>query len=217
MFWSKEKPLQFYKKYIMVFYGLLLSLFIGTIILYGNGFSFTEVCISNLGNPGYNPKGWKLFTTMFISSGLYLIPFHIYLFKRLRNYFPIWDRVWIFLLFLGDLGIILVGIFNETLGLIHIIAALLAFGGLGVALFLSIIFFSINVYKNRAWPSKIPFLILMSVLGGILLFLIHELINHGFDIPKDLNPAEWAVFSLILIWQIGILFLIEKKEEINDR
>jgi hypothetical protein len=62
-------------KYFAIILAICLSLIIISASFYHIPFNFYDVCISNLGNPGYNPKGWWLFTLACVSAGIFLIPY----------------------------------------------------------------------------------------------------------------------------------------------
>lgn len=68
------------------------------------------------------------------------------------------------LLILGSFGMFMVGIVNETMYELHVIFAAIAFGGIGLALFLSIIILIVRVIKREEWPNLKKFFVLFVIL-----------------------------------------------------
>jgi uncharacterized protein DUF998 len=195
-----QKQMNLYILGVTLIFGLLLV--VGG-SLYYKSFNFRDVCISNLGNPGHNPDGWWLFTIAMIFSAIGLIPVYQAIFKKLEMGKNIFGKIWMSLLYLASFGMVGVGIFNETMGIIHYYFAGFTFGGFGIAALSSVGIYSYRIKINKTWPSLKGFCILFSIMLILIIIILSEVITYGIDVPSDLNFTEWIAFFLIFTWLYG--------------
>ena len=185
---------------------LLSALFLST-ITYKIPFNFRDVCISNIGNPNHNPQSYLIFTFVCIFAGILLSGHQMYIYKNLKHISKIPAKIGLFLSLLGDVGLILVGIVNETYFPEHFILAGFAFGGMGLAIFVSVFMLMWDIYKRRD-KDLIPIfstsMIFLAVCSSIIL---REFSIYGVNVASDLFFTEWIAFFLVMGWQI-ILYLL---------
>lgn len=191
---------------------LFLSIFfIGIcILLYDGPFTFRDVCISNLGNPLYNPRGWWVFSLGMCLLAVLIIPHVVYLYKRVDFGVELLRKAWFLLVMVGVFGMFMVGIVNETNYGLHIAFAAFAFGGYGLAMILSILVMIIRVIRGKKWPDARSFSVLLVLLLGFLMVIVSEILKYGINNPADLNFTEWMAFFLILTWIYGLTFVGEE-------
>jgi hypothetical protein len=187
--------------------------------LYNLPFSLRTVAISNLGNPTLNPRGWWVFTISFVFTGLALLPHIKYLYSRFQSKpieIPILKYIWLIFMLFSCIGMVGVGILNETLGAIHYVVAIFGFGGMGLNMLYTIALLVYSTIRHRNW---FPVKRWMIFYGGIFMamgVLIREFSIYGIANPADLNFSEWWALFLLVGWFIGIYFLLEKDARSDD-
>ena len=199
-----HQKMAWYVVYVIAIYGTFLVL---SGLLYSVQFTFVTVCVSNLGNPTLNPRGWWLFTVAMVFGAVALIPYFNYIIREMdvkhhRILYP-----WALLFYLGSIGMAGVGLFNETMGPIHYVFAIFAFGGLILDMLFSIIIMIYRIVKHYPWPNLKSFIITYSsvlFIGGLA---IREILIFGVDNPSELFLAEWYAFFFVLAWMFALLIL----------
>jgi hypothetical membrane protein len=207
---QKKNGLFFYYLIILIIATILIII---TANLFERPFTFHDVCISNLGNPtsNYNPKAFWLFSITCIFGSIALIPIYKQIYIILLPEQPQVSRIWLFLLIIATIGLSGVGIFNEHMGPIHYVFAILAFGGYGLAILL---FGGMMIHRTMIkapWSSVRSWVILYLILILLMVFMISEVIRLGIDNPADLNFVEWVAFFTVAIWFGGLTLLKESK------
>jgi hypothetical protein len=196
---------------LMIFLGI-----IGLLTqLYDTPFTFRLVCISNLGNPNYNIMGWWLFTLDFIFGAIILLPHCLYVYRHFQTPNKIFGGIWLLLSLMGVFGLVMVGIFNETINPAHIIFALFSFGGIGLGLFVSLIIMGWKIYAHEPWPTKGQYFGFILVIIGFLAVILNELRKYGIDVPSDLNFTEWVAFILLMVYLIGLYLVIPNENKLK--
>jgi hypothetical protein len=194
-FWAGD----FTKPELMIYLFCVSSFFLGSLIILMAvaGGTFWSTAISNLGNPTIVPNSWWILTIVFEVFAISLIP----IMRALPRVIPTTNKWLLFILQglvgISVIGLISLGFFNETLGNVHIILAVLAFGGMGLALFTSlpILIYVSAIHSPRIHSNR--FLILLIVLFSFLCIILNEIRIYGIDTPSDLNFTEWmGTFTL---------------------
>jgi len=197
-------------------YIVLLGTFGISAFLYEKTFTFRNACVSNVGNPIYNPRGWWIFTLVYIFSGIFFVGHHLYIYKRLDIDSLFLKNSWLFLSIIGDIGIVFTGIFNETLGFSHILFAVMAFGGLGLAIIEVVLLISYWIIAKKKYPSPRASVLLLCFFTLMTAIIVRELVTYGIKVPYELNFAEWIAFFLVLGWQLLLLLVISPKFPKNN-
>ncbi len=195
-------------------YGVLLliivistiGLFFTIAALYSIPITFRTHAISNLGNPkpNYNPRGWWLFTLLFVAMAIFILPYVVYIAHGIP--FP---RLWLGLMGLSCAGLALVGIFNESLGAIHYVGAVMAFSGAGIGAIVYLPIFIRVIVRKSGNIHPIPFSLLYCYVLVFLAIIIREVVTYGISKPSDLNFTEWMALFLLLGWIFGLYFVVE--------
>jgi Protein of unknown function (DUF998) len=217
----------------LIFWGCMLISY----LLYPgeDNFSIMTHSISFLGDWIDNPMpGWLFFTIAMIVGGIVFMPVGMYMYRRFKVCNNILGRFTNFLYILGCFGIILVGIFADVgsvdlYGLrvsdYHNVAAVLGFGGLGLAIieysYLNIrdkskLLKGKNLMKSRnLFVPHIPLII--GLIGMIVSQGLRLLWGYDdFPGPGFLSFTFWEWMLLIGIWLYHFLiipYLPEKPTE----
>jgi hypothetical protein len=174
-------------------------------------FTLSNTCISNLGNPNLNPRGWFIFSITLIIVSILLIPHVLYLNHHYHSDAPKFTTAIVVFISFSIIGLIGVAIFDENNFTYHYIFATFAFGGMGLGLFLSFFYFAYRLYQKQQWPKPTSFIIFFGIILTVCIFLISQLLQFGFADPRDLNFAEWITFFMLLFWLIGITYFPSKR------
>ncbi|MHA1684693.1 MAG: DUF998 domain-containing protein [Promethearchaeota archaeon] len=208
----EEKEHGFYLIFLGIPSALLL---IATISMY-DGFSFMDVWVSALGNPDLNPRAWWLFSILLVTVGTLLFPHFMSIFNHLHRIVPRLAIVMMMFLVTSQIGMVGVGLFNETMGVIHDIVAIMAFGGMAVVILMAAGMFSIIIYKKGLKDAALirSFVVVYACVFTFVSIMAREFVIHGF-VRQDLDFAEWMAFFAIFTWIFGVYFLIYKVERKN--
>lgn len=207
----------------------ILALFLGSIFLsilfYPRNFSFLSTQVSSLG--GFRPEspGYYLFTFGLIFTGILLIPHGLFLYQCLKDDLGILGYISVVLLFFASIGISLVGIFPTDLSYAaHLIAAIMAFGGIGLGM-LFMLFPLIKMARNRMdWPSykliiilSLPLLITMVITGIIVGIPVGMQLLNGLEIdePEIWALCEWFLVFTSVFWFFGLILTCDS--ELNNK
>jgi hypothetical membrane protein len=206
------------RKHYALYFIWVLSIAFGLLLisanLYSSPFSWRTVAISNLGNPNLNPRGWWIFTLDFVFAGIALLP----IFKYLSSIFqtrsfntPRIGSFWQMLMLFSSIGLIGVGIFNETLGPIHYIFAIFGFGGMGLNIVYTFALLGYDIFHQRKWFRVTPWVILYFFTFLGISVILREFAIYGISNPADLNFSEWWGLVILIGWFIGAYFLFENE------
>jgi hypothetical protein len=153
--------------------------------------------ISRQGNLGMNPVGGWFFIISTGIVGLFLISYFSFAYRRLGKNPGILNKIFRLFGSLGGFGLFLVGVNPEGSGgiidTLHNIGNTMAFGGLGVAAFLSIVILMLKMLHKEPWPTFTQMgIIFLSVFHFALMFLF---ISNG-------EVMQWTGFYTMLIWNL---------------
>jgi len=117
----------------------------------------------------------------------------------------------LFFMLIGSMGMVGVGIFNETLGAIHYVFAGFAFGGYGIATFLCFFILSRKqiLQKKKDILSWFGIIVLYGIIFLFIILMCREFAIFGTDNPVELYLAEWYAFFAILSWIFGVFFILK--------
>jgi hypothetical protein len=202
------------KDFLKVFMPILLFQIIMWLIarlLYPEegGFLLNYHQISRQGNPTMNPNGYLYFIigTLVICFGL-IFAFN-FMFQRLYVEIKIFSSLFLILGWIGAIGLAMVAVFPEGTGSfngdVHNIGSILAFGGLGLAAFLSYVIMFIRILKKYAWPSWSQLLLLFVIPLSILL-------QMPFSLPWSV--FQWSGYNSVFTSLLGLLLIVP--DEINN-
>jgi hypothetical protein len=207
LFLYGESPRRAYLQLLLTGIAVLLSLVGALALLYDTPFTFRAVCISNLGNPNYNSRAWWLFSVVCVLGALVLFPCCMYLYHHFTTPNIYLARLWVVFVMTGVAGLAAVGVVNETIHPAHLVLAFFAFGGFGLALFLSLGILAWKVWAHEAWPTSGQFVALLATIGAFIGVILRELQIYGIANPADLNFTEWVAFALIMTWLVLLLLI----------
>jgi hypothetical protein len=193
------------KRQFALYFFTLLTIFLSLLLLaqsfFPGGFSIYEEYISAQGDPVDNPQGCWFFIFGAGFTGIFLIPFYLYLYRRLSPTTLLISKAFRLLGIIGSIGLSIVGFFPRggAVDLIHDIGADLAFNGSGLAAFCSLIILFRKLMLKEKWPKIWQFLLLYGTIFGI-----------GLLIPFQNNSelTQWTGFFILLFWMIGLFLVI---------
>jgi hypothetical protein len=189
-------------------FGLLLII---CATFYNTPFNFRDVCISNLGNPTLNGRAWWLFSVDFIFGSFIMWVHSSYIYHHLPNSPKYFNKIWLFLMRVTCFGMVAISIVNETNFTYHYFLAFFAFGGIGLATFFSILHLIIRFIQTRSWKLGSLFNLFILLFIVCLIIIVKEVLTYGIVIPSDLNFTEWIAFFGLLIWIVGLFFILPEK------
>lgn len=184
-------------------------------------FSMFEVQISQLGGE-FNTQGYLVFATGFIITGILMLPHCLYFYGKIQPDLKLLSQICTLLLIIASLGIVGVGVFREDwLYYLHIVAAVMAFGGIALTALLLIPVMikkykikTANANNRNSWNFKIIIGIYAIIIGVI----IFGIFSSGIPILKEILAGtyvehtfpplwpitEWMVFFAAIIFLYGI-------------
>jgi hypothetical protein len=201
------------------------------ILKFGNGFSFSRICISNLGNKKISPNSQLYYRLALVPSGILMVPHTILVFLNLNGEGFLYPIAFIILNLIGCFGWTGVGVSLESLDgnkrkqSIHELLATLYFAGFGVNAIL-FFFWNISLMIRRIDLIPLPLFLIWFIpiiIGLILiireLFFRGKLLKHR-DIMGDkekfkhqflpyLNHIEYYSFFMMVIWNAGLIILLD--------
>jgi len=148
--------------------------------------------------------------------GIFLIPHTLYVFHSLKSDLGLYGKISFFFLMIACIGIPFVGIISTDLSYtVHIIAAAMAFGGIGLGMIFLFSPLKKRIQRGAEWPTWnilfilfIP-LIIISLLTIIIIGIpaMHGLIKgEGLNAPEIWAFFEWLLVFSMLYWFAGIVF-----------
>jgi hypothetical protein len=172
----------------------------------------------------HNPIGLWIFKFGFIISGLWFIPNAMNIVHRLAEFSRILGSITGFLFVLSGIGMIIVALSPVRVSYpMHILGAILGFGGLILGIFLCFILLFVKLKREFDIRSLLisllfygPFFVV--VVLGIINAGIPELqslaagVPFGDFVPEGWEYYEWGAFIFGLITVIGTHFLYLPKK-----
>jgi len=190
-----KRALLIYVVFISVFFlgGLLILMSI-------QNWSLRNASISFLGDPNLVPDIWWIFSLLMIMLAIFFVPI-IRLIPRIipfpHKFFQIGTQI---VMSISAVGLIGVGIINQTVYELHIFVAVFAFGGMGLALLLSLPLSIYSIIKKTQRIDPRKFIILLIIIGIFFGIMINELLVYGIDNPQDLNFLEWTATFMLFVY-----------------
>jgi hypothetical protein len=170
----------------------------------------TSYAISRQGNIVQNPVGSWFFIISTGLTGIFLIFYFLYLYRRLLPSVKLLCRLFLLCGIIGGIGLTFVGIFPEQsdLQFMHNIGSTMAFSGLGVGGGLSALIMFIRILQKRPWPT-------LWQLGGVvalcLQFMAMMLFIEGWSV------FQWTGFYTIYVWCVGMFLISPEIPEVPAR
>jgi hypothetical protein len=198
--WHGDMNYPFFIRFVII----VLTFFVGMllILLAVIDGSFRMNAISNLGDPTILPNWWWILTVLYGIMAILLVPYIRVMYRVLYSPVKCFKILWALLMSMSIFGLTATGIFNETMGLVHIISAVFAFGGLGFGFLLSLVFLLFNVITHHESIVASRVLILFLVMGICIAVGLNEIITYGVSDPMKLNFLEWIALFTLVIWLI---------------
>jgi hypothetical protein len=143
-----------------------------------------------------------------------IVPHYLFIY---RNIYPVTkgltNGMLVFVL-VSAVGMVGVGIVNETTWIPHAILAGFIFGGVGLAMGLSLPIFIRKIQLGHAWPRPWTVVALMAVIFTFLGLMAGEFISFDQGVVSNLNLAEWYAIFAIFTWIFGVYFLMGVKQQV---
>lgn len=202
-------------RFALFFLPILLLQIIGWAIaraLLPAGYLLDINAISRQGNLVQNPIGAWFFIISTAITGFLLIFYFIYLYRRLLPTMKFLCRLFVFFGIIGGLGLSLVGMFPEQGGdvvqTVHNIGNIMAFGGLGIAAFFSLVIMFRRLIKKQPWPNFWQF-------GVVFALCLHYVLVLPFT--QTHSVTQWNGFSIIFVYVCGMFLISPDVPEISAR
>ena len=182
--------------------------------LFPGNYTPYEHHISDQGGILNNPEGHRIFNLGVILTGILLIPYFLWLHRRLLPTTPPLSRLATLFSIIGCIGFCFVGIFPQDIKKTHDFAADIAFGGLGLGIFFTMFILARKTHLKGPWPNKFGFLAIYSLIfliGGLAIYFQNYWDPGSIPVldPRLSNdePWQWTFFTLILCW-IWVIYLV---------
>jgi uncharacterized membrane protein YiaA len=195
--------------YFAIVGGNFVAWLIVSLLLYMSlaPYSMLTNAISNLGNPTLNPRGWLFFSVAMVSTGVLAIPHVLWIDKTIGKLSRPHARVQATFMAIAAIGMVGVGLFNETILYPHYFFAALAFGGLGADMFLTTVTMAIQIVLKMQWPRLADYVVFMAILYSVGAWMIYKIAtNHGGE--RGLDIVEWVLFLCLFGWLVGYIVVI---------
>lgn len=187
--------------YFFSFLIFLITMWLLAQSLYIGGYSIFKDYISGQGDPNNNPNGYLFFMFGTGLTGISLIPFYIYLFRRFIPTLKFISQVFVLSGIISSIGLTMVGFFprNTAVDLLHDIGADMAFNGAGLCAVCTMFILIRKMVLKTEWPKLYQFLILYGLVFGV-----------GAWIPFQSNSylTQWTGFFILMIWMIGLFIIV---------
>ncbi|MBD3228121.1 MAG: hypothetical protein GF329_08025 [Candidatus Lokiarchaeota archaeon] len=197
----------FYSFILPVSFSIFFGFLITARVLFPGFYSILFNAISDLGNPYLNPfPGWFFFSLAFWSLALLYPPLFLYLHRKLMKIHTIEAKIGTVGNYISIIGMILLGIFpniSETI-IMHTIAAMLSFGGLGIA----IIFYWLGVVHDSIQKALHYHHLGILMILTIITFLLTAISFFGVvQIGTEIFSAQFLWLFEFPFWE-WTLFII---------
>ncbi len=212
-----------YVKSISVVLSILLGGIFSAALLYELPFSFLTVQISQLADLQNNPIGGLIFAICFIAAGIIILPHAIYLYRVMQPDVKIASVVSAAFIAGSGIGIIIVGLFPSDVNYtMHIVGAILAFGGIALGALFSLFPNIKKLLRKADWPKPwqvvvtygqlVAAILVTLFLVGIPLFA--EISAGTFDSnypPLWWAACEWMLLFSAVAWAILMVYMAPKQ------
>jgi hypothetical membrane protein len=172
---------------------------------YPNDYEIESNFISNQGNPFKNPIGAWFFILSTSYMGVIFCFYFVFIYNHLKPTIKPISQLMLASGVIGGIGLVGVAIFPEInepfefVGRLHLISAIVAFGGLGFGAFLSIVLLSIKAYQKHNWPDRDHLAVLIIVISFFSLMLLPT---------QEATIRQWTGFYIIFIWANVLMLVI---------
>ncbi len=167
--------------------------------------------VSDMGGIARNPTVWWFFDASIIGIGILMIPQFVYLYRRLMPTTKWLTRLAMICGVVGCIGFSVLGMFPQDIPDPHDIAADLAFGGLGLAAFLTMFILLRKKWVRESWPSWKAFLL---VYGPLYITITLIIVMPNLDPVAGIDPRwfswtpwQWTALLSVLYWLVIITFI----------
>lgn len=194
-----------------LFLGLSTLFFLGTwqaIRGYGPSFTLRNACISNLGNPMLNPKGFRWMNNSLIFLGIAWAFLYVFAFQIFNPISPVVSMIVLIMGLTSCVCSIFVALLHEDkVEIIHFIMGALFFVGFGFGMILFLFYVLFRIIIGEIWPplGLSIGIIISAITIGILLIILLVKRKGG---RKQMNDLEWYLFFMIIIFQGFFFFLL---------
>ncbi|MFX0100623.1 MAG: DUF998 domain-containing protein, partial [Candidatus Hodarchaeota archaeon] len=193
-----------------------LSLMLIAMALYPSGYTPFQATFSALGNPYKNPyPGWLFFSLALWSTGIFIMPFFVFIYKNFRKHSRYPSFFYLFFSFITVSGLILLGFFSESFrGInIHAPAALMILAGFIIGANISLIPIRRIKRKTNQKRAKriniLQFSMLVTFWTGMI-GVGYTLLSAFYEIIPDPHFANLQLWEWFLFMSIAIyLFLLQ--------
>ncbi|HMF34234.1 MAG TPA: DUF998 domain-containing protein [Candidatus Lokiarchaeia archaeon] len=224
-----------YVKMLILAIGILILGIIFAGAFYQLPFSFLTTQISDLGMRPTNPVGSWIFTVAFIFAGIIIAPHAFYFYEILQPDAKRVSKLSAACIFVAGIGLAGVGIFQAGLfDPVHDTVSVMAFGGIGLSCFLSIVPIRKKMKQNAPWPKLWQVILFYGqfiVVIIITAIVVTTASTNIFDptyafypgVPIDYSyyplgwpPCEWSLLFSAIFWAFGLI-LMSPNKKINEK
>ncbi len=187
-------------------------------------YSWTTSMISRLGIPHQNPIGWFFFSAAFIWLGVFLLPLVPYIYKRFSQIHEKGAKIIVIFMVAPWISNILIGAIPNFLPIIfrfiHAFNALIAFQGISLLAFLSLILMlyhqkqGANVYSKKLMLTY-TIILIYGIVCSLLVIVFMEQNTDGYYMYIPNTPFyasspfwEWQGFISLLCLIITLCFIV---------
>ncbi len=189
-----------YVKSITIVLAILLGGISSAALLYELPFSFLTVQISQLADLQDNPVGGLIFAACFIVAGILIVPHAVYLYKVLLPDVKIASGISASFTAGSGIGIIIVGLFPSGVNYtMHIVGAILAFGGIFVGALFSLFPAIKKLVRKAGWPN--PWLVVVTY-GQLAIITMLALSLVGIPILNEIMAGTYTSDFLPVLWPL---------------
>jgi hypothetical membrane protein len=196
-----------------------LVLFVIVLLIVGGGilfsirsvpnFTFSRICISNLGNKSINPA-FKAFNYPMIIGGLATIACVIYLYFQWSAQWSIWGVILFVLSLIGAIGMAGVGLITEDhIFKVHYAMGIFILAGFNFANLLGFVLSIESVVTTQPLPTLSDFLTLYIpiLIGVVFIFIQLGRLKKEARQMDGLNRVEWMLLCLAMYWLLLMLII----------
>jgi Protein of unknown function (DUF998) len=207
---GNKKDHRIYSVMIALFFFVCLGL--SQLLYPAPGYDWTNRYISEEGNPIGNQKGWYFFSLGICGIAILLIPHFLYIYRHLPSTLLI-SKFLLFFTFTGSIGLFIVGVISELNELPHNIAAGIAFGSFGLAIFSSLLIFLYKLVKKEVWPKMGQIIVFYCIIISMGIFVANGMIVH---FGEKTSVYQWIGFWIMFVWFLGMYLIIPNKREADN-
>ncbi len=218
-----------YVKSITVMLAILLGGILSAALLYERPFSFLTIQISQLAELEDNPVGGVIFAICFIVAGVIIVPHAIYLYRVMQPDVKIASGISAVFIGGSGIGIIIVGLFPSNVNYtMHIVGAILAFGGIAMGALFSLLSIIKKISRKAVWPRPWQVILMygqLVVAMMVTLFLVgiplYGALSAGtfssYNPPYWWALCEWLLLFSAVAWSILLVYMAPRQTGSNPR